>query len=143
MPRRSADTAASSAFRLGLPWAAMTLVLVALHALPGRELDGQDWWMEWRLDLLLHAFLFGIWSVTGLVALRKSGGASAACRQAWPVVVVLGIGLAVGLEWAQSALFAGRGQDVGDGIADVFGLIVGGFAFRALYLEWPVGKRTL
>ncbi len=121
----------------------MTPVLVALHALPGRELDGQDWWMAWRLDLLLHAFLFGIWSVTGRIALRKSGGASAACRQAWPVVVALGLGLAVGLEGAQAALGAGRGQDVGGGIADVFGLIAGGFAFRALYLEWPVGKRTL
>ena len=121
----------------------MTSVLVALHALPGRELDGQDWWMEWRLDLLLHALLFGIWSMTGLVALRRSGGVSMACRQAWPVVGVIGRAMAMGLEWAQSALFEGRGQDIGDGFADVFGLIAGGFACRALYLEWPVGKRIL
>ena len=118
----------------------MTLVLVALHALPGRELDGQDWWMEWRLDLVLHAFLFGIWSVTGLVALRNRVARRRLVVKLGLMVVVLGLGLAVGLEWAQAAVFAGRGQDVGDGIADVFGLIAGGFAFRALYLEWPCGQ---
>ena len=56
---------------------------------------------------------------------------------------VLVLVLAVVLESAQSAVFDGRGRDVGDGIADVVGLISAGFAFRALYLEWPVGKRIL
>ena len=121
----------------------MTVVLVALHALPGSELEGQDWWMAWRLDLVLHALLFGMWSVSGLVALRKSDRASVFCRQAWPLVVVTGLVLAVGLELAQSSLFEGRGRDAADGLADVFGLMGGGIAFRALYLEWPVGKRTL
>ena len=123
--------------------AAMTAVLVALHALPGHQLTGQDWWMEWRLDWLLHAFLFGTWAMTGLVALRKAGRGTRMCRQAWPIVLVLGVVLAVVLESAQSAVFEGRGRDVGDGIADVVGLISAGFAFRALYLEWPVGKRIL
>ena len=99
--------------------------------------------MEWRLDLLLHAFLFGMWSVSGLVALRKSGHGALVSRQAWPVVIFIGLVLALGLEWAQSSFFEGRARDIGDGIADVFGLISGGFAFRALYLGWPVGKRIL
>lgn len=99
--------------------------------------------MEWRLDWLLHAFLFGTWAMTGLVALRKVGRGTVMCRQAWSVILVLGVALAVVLESAQSALFVGRGRDVGDGIADVVGLISAGFAFRALYLEWPVGKRIL
>ena len=126
-----------------MPWAVMTVVLIALHGIPGSHLSGQELWMEWRLDLLLHAFLFGMWSISGLVALRKSGDSAVMGRQAWPVVMVIGLALALGLEWAQSALFEGRGRDIADGIADVFGLFSGGFAFRALYLEWPVGKRIL
>ena len=126
-----------------MPWAAMTVVLIALHGMPGSQLEGQDWWFERRFDLLLHALLFGIWSIAGLVALRKSGEGSVMFRHALPVVLGVGLVLAVGLEWAQTEWFEGRGRDLGDGIADGFGLISGGMAFRALYLEWPVGKRTL
>ena len=99
--------------------------------------------MEWRLDLLLHTFLFGMWSISGLVALRRLGDGAVMGRQAWPLVMAVGLALAFGLECAQSAFFEGRGRDIADGIADVFGLFSGGFAFRALYLEWPVGKRIL
>ena len=126
-----------------MPWAAMTLVLIALHGIPGSHFSGQELWIEWRLDLLLHTFLFGMWSISGLVALRKSGDGSLVGRQAWPVVMVIGMALALVLEWAQSGFFEGRGRDITDGIADVFGLFSGGLAFRALYLEWPVGKRIL
>ena len=104
------------------------------------RLPGRNWrpgLVEEAAGPSVHAFLFGIWTVTGLIALRK-GWCVAACR-AWPVVVV--VGLAVGLDGASGA-FAGRGRMWGR-VADVFGLIAGGFAFRALYLEWPVGKRTL
>ena len=92
---------------------------------------------------LLHAFLFGIWGMTGLVALRKSGGASAACPVKLGLWWSFSDSFSPGLEMGTSGAVRGPGQDVGDGIADVFGLIAGGFAFRALYLEWPVGKRTL
>ena len=143
MPRRSADSAVKFTVRVGAPWAVMTVILVLLHGIPGSHLSGQELWMEWRLDLLLHAFLFGMWSISGLIALRKAGDGFAMGRQAWIVIMSTGIGLAFGLEWAQSSVFHGRGGDFFDGIADVFGLISGGFAFRALYLEWPVGKRIL
>ena len=143
MPRKSADFRTTDRIRVAAPPVAMTVVLVALHAMPGGSLHGQDWWMQWRLDLLLHAFLFGLWGLTLMVALRKGQSSGWGCERAWPFTVASGLLLALTLEWAQSALFVGRGQDVFDVLADVFGLLAAGFAFQALYLEWPVGKRTL
>lgn len=143
MPRRSAESRTAHAARNSLSFWAMTLVVVALHALPGAELAGQDWWSVQRVDLVLHAALFGLWAMSALIALRKGRSGHWSCRRAWPVVVLGGALLAVFLEWAQGVLFLDRGRDVTDGMADFLGLVVAGFAFRALYLEWPMGKRTL
>ena len=143
MPRRSADPIAAKFARHGLPFWGMTLVVVALHALPGADIEGQDWWSRQRIDLLLHAGMFGLWALTGLVALRKGRSVRISCRMAWPIIAVGGVLMALVLEGAQGWVFPDRGRDVADVLADVFGLLAAGGAFRALYLEWPMGKRTL
>ena len=121
----------------------MNVAVVALHGMPGGELGAHDWWMNQRLDILLHAVLFGLWGMTALIALRKGGASSRFSRNAWPVTVFFGLLFGLSMEWAQSVIFPGRGGDVVDLIADFLGLCGAGIAFRALYLEWPVGKRTL
>lgn len=121
----------------------MTLVVMALHAMPGSELTGQDWWAAQRLDLVLHAVLFGVWGMALLVAFRKGLVGARAWRRAWPWTAALGLFLAALMEGAQASLFPERGADFLDVVADFFGLLCAGFAFRALYLEWPMGKRTL
>lgn len=143
MPRRSAESRTSHAARNAMPFWAMTAVVVALHALPGAELGGQDWWSRFRLDLLLHAGMFCLWGMSALIALRKGRSGTMSCRRAWPIVAGVGLALAIVLEVAQGALFMERGRDVADVVADGFGLVLAGGAFRALYLEWPMGKRTL
>ena len=47
------------------------------------------------------------------------------------------------LELAQGLVFPGRGSDPWDLVADFIGLCMAGFAFRALYLMWPIGKKPL
>ena len=121
----------------------MTVVVVSLHALPGSDIEGQDWWSRQRIDLLLHAVLFGMWGITALIALRKGRSGLLSSLWAWPAVAVVGLVLAGILEMAQGAWFPDRGRDVADVVADLLGLIAAGIAFRALYLEWPMGKRTL
>ena len=143
MPRRSAESRTTHAARNFLSYWAMTAVVVALHGLPGAELSGQDWWSQQRVDLVLHAALFGLWAMSALIALRKGRAGHWSCRQAWPVVLIGGGMMAVLLEWAQGIVFLDRGRDVADVLADLFGLLAAGCAFRALYLEWPMGKRIL
>ena len=121
----------------------MTVAVLALHGMPGGELGAHDWWMNRRLDILLHAVLFGVWGMTALIALRKGGASARFSRNAWPVTVIFGLLFGLSMEWAQSVIFPGRGGDFVDLVADFLGLCGAGFAFRALYLEWPVGKRTL
>ncbi len=143
MPRRSAESRSSGVARSFAPLMFMTMAVVALHGMPGGELGAHDWWMNQRLDIVLHAFLFGIWGTTALIALRKGGVAMGFCRNAWVISTIVGGVLGLSLECAQEAIFPARGGDVVDLLADFFGLIAAGFAFRALYLEWPMGKRTL
>jgi|GEM_PF-833161 hypothetical protein len=143
MPRRSAESSSSGVVRSYAPLLFITVVVTALHAMPGGELGAHDWWVTQRLDLVLHSFLFGIWGLTALIAFRKGGGPIGFCRNAWGISIVLGLLLGLSLELAQGVVFPGRGGDAVDLIADFFGLIAAGFAFRALYLKWPVGKRTL
>lgn len=118
------------------------MAVAALHAMPGGELSAHDWWMNWRLDILLHAALFGLLGMSSLIALRKGRGGGAGCVHAWWWVLLGGMLFAVLLEGAQGAVFPGRGRDVMDLVADFFGLVLSGFAFRALYLMWPVGKKA-
>ena len=120
----------------------MGLAVVALHAMPGGELKAHDWWMNWRLDVFLHAALFGLFGLTSLIALRKGGESDMGCQGAWWWVIGGGMVLAALLEWAQGLVFPGRGSDVWDLAADFIGLILAGFSFRALYLMWPVGKKA-
>ena len=142
MPRRSAEARIRARWRRAWPPIVMGLAVVALHAMPGGELEGHDWWMHWRLDVLLHAVLFGLFGLTSLIALRKGGEGSIGCRQAWWWVIAVGMLTAVLLEWAQGLIFSERGRDVWDLMADFIGLVVAGLAFRALYLMWPVGKKA-
>ena len=126
-----------------MPFWAMTAVVVALHAIPGAELDGQDWWSRLRLDLMLHAGMFCLWGMSALIALRKGRSGKMSCRMAWPIVAGVGLALAILLEMAQGSLFMDRGRDVADVMADGVGLVLAGGAFRALDFGLPMGKRTL
>ena len=142
MPRRSVETRSQVRWRRTQPALWMGLAVVALHAMPGGELGAHDWWMNWRLDVLLHAALFGLFGLSALIALRKGGEVGAGCRYAWCWVLGGGMLIAVVLEAAQGAIFPDRGSDPWDLVADFIGLFLAGIAFRALYLMWPVGKKT-
>jgi len=141
MPRRSAETRSQARWRRAFPAVCLGLAVVALHAMPGKELGAHDWWMNWRLDTVLHAGLFAVFGTSALIALRKGGEGGAACRHAWWWVISGGMILAVILEWAQGLVFPGRGSDSWDLAADFLGLCLAGFVFRALYLMWPIGKK--
>lgn len=141
MPRKSAKTRGQGRWRRLQPALWMGLAVVALHAMPGGELGAHDWWMNWRLDILLHMVLFGMFGLSALIALRKGRDGGLACRQAWWWVIGGGMLLALILEGAQGLVFPGRGSDPWDLLADFMGLTLAGLAFRALYLMWPVGKR--
>ena len=142
MPRRSAEALSRARWRRALAPIAMGMAVVALHAMPGGELKAHDWWMNWRLDVLLHAVLFGLFGLTSLIALRKGGQSGIGCRQAWWWVIGGGMLIAFLLEWAQGLIFPGRGRDIWDLMADFIGLVLAGISFRALYLMWPVGKKA-
>jgi len=142
MPRKSAESRRQVRQRRMLPALCMGVAVVALHAMPGGELGAHDWWMNWRLDTLLHAALFGLFGLSALIALRKGAEGSTGCRHAWWWVLGGGMILAVILEGAQGVVFPGRGSDPWDLVADFIGLLLSGCAFRALYLMWPTGKKA-
>jgi len=141
MPRRSAETRSQARWRRALPALWMGVAVVALHAMPGGELGAHEWWMNWRVDVVLHAGLFAVFGTSALIALRKGGDGGTGCRHAWWWVLGGGMILAVFLEGAQGLVFPGRGRDSWDLVADFIGLVIAGCIFRALYLMWPVGKR--
>ena len=120
----------------------MGMAVVGLHAMPGGELGAHDWWMNWRIDTLLHAGLFGLFGLSVIIAMRKGGESNVTCRHAWWWVLGGGMVLAFMLEGAQGLIFPGRGSDAWDLVADFIGLFLSGCAFRALYLMWPVGKKA-
>ena len=90
----------------------MGLAVLALHAMPGGELGAHDWWMNWRLDVLLHAALFGLFGLSALIALRKGGEVGVGCRYAWWLVLGGGMLIAVVLTLSRSTLSWRRSNEV-------------------------------
>jgi len=106
-----------------------TAVIACLHAIPGEDAEVNDWFGLFHLDKVLHLVFFAVWGLSWWIALGKSG----VFRGTFLAVLLVGILLGVGLEWAQASWFQGRRWDLFDVVADGLGVCTGYLAFRLIY----------
>ncbi len=110
--------------KLAMIW---TAVLLTLCLIPGRWIhafETPNIETPLGFDKLIHASLFGIFSALWV-------GSEFSSRRLVPVIV-LGVLLAVGTEWAQGLPAIRRDPDRWDAVADVTGLFLGiAFCYRA------------
>ena len=114
----------------------LTLALVGMHALPGRDLAGEDWWMVWHVDKWLHALVFSLWSLSVCISLAKQRILQGRRRLE---LVVLSAALIFGtvLEAGQGAWMPGRTMDGMDVLADVAGTWLSFSWFRFIFGTRP------
>ena len=112
--------------------ALLTLALVALHALPGSDLQPTTWWTTWHLDKLLHAMAFALWGLSITVAWAKQRRFDSFRGH---VLGVVGLSLIFGtvLECVQGACVPNRSADLADVAADVAGVALALLAFRVIF----------
>ena len=116
--------------------ALLTLALVALHALPGSDLQPTTWLTTWHLDKLLHAMAFALWGLSITVAWAKQRRFDSLSGH---VLGVVGLSLTFGtvLEAMQGALMPSRVADAGDLLADVLGGCLSQGMFFVIFRAWP------
>ena len=110
----------------------LTLALVALHALPGSDLQPTTWWTTWYLDKLLHATAFALWGLSFTVAWAKQRRFDSLRGH---VLGVVGLSLIFGtvLECVQGACVPNRSADLADVAADLAGVALALLAFRVIF----------
>lgn len=110
----------------------LTLLVLALHAIPGGDLPTQDWMSMFHLDKWIHMGMFAALSCSWLVTFGKMG-----LVRRGRVWVGLGCLLyAILLEAGQSQFFPDRYADLWDVAADLVGTAVGWTVFRLIYGCW-------
>ena len=109
---------------------------MALHLLPGSDLDADTWWAMWHMDKLLHAFAFSGCGLTWAIALAKQRRLQGGRRM---LVVVVGTALVFGtvLEAMQGAWMSGRTFDWMDVAADVVGALCSLGVFFGIFGQRP------
>ena len=119
-------------FRHALPSLCWSILIFGLHAIPGSDLDLNDWTGLFHFDKLMHLAMFAVLSSSTFIALGKSG--SIRRYKFWAISGLAFFG--VSLELAQDLWFLEREASVMDLIADVLGVFVGRLAFRLIYGCW-------
>lgn len=114
----------------------LTLALIALHALPGSDLQPTTWWTAWHLDKFLHAMAFALWGLSITVAWAKQRRFDSPRGH---LLGVVGLSLIFGmvLEAMQGALMPSRVADAGDLLADVLGGCLSQGMFFVIFRAWP------
>ena len=113
-----------------------TLALVAMHMLPGNDLDLDSWWAAWHMDKLLHLLAFGGCSLSWAIALAKQRR----MQQGWFLeCTLLGWAAFFGtvLEAVQGAWMPGRMFDLADVAADGLGALCSLCVFWVIFGQRP------
>ena len=108
------------------------LLILGLHAIPGKDLPQSNWLGELHMDKLIHLMMFMFLSSSVFIALGKSGSVRQYKWFAAAVLVMYGFGL----EFAQGIWFEGRTTSFGDMLADGLGVGAGRLLFRWIYGCW-------
>ena len=109
-----------------------TLALVAMHMLPGNDLDVDSWWAVWHMDKVLHFLAFSTWGLAMSVALAKQRLFQKGSR--FELVMMVGAAIfGTVLECVQGACVPNRSADLADVAADVVGVALALLAFRVIF----------
>lgn len=110
----------------------LAVLILGLHAIPGKDLPQANWLGELYLDKLFHLFMFMFLSSSVFIALGKSGSVR---KYKWYAGSALMM-YAFGLEFAQGMWFEGRTTSFGDMLSDALGVLTGRLLFRWIYGCW-------
>ena len=110
----------------------LAVLILGLHAIPGKDLPQANWLGELYMDKLFHLFMFMFLSSSVFIALGKSGSVR---KYKWYAGSALMM-YAFGLEFAQGTWFEGRTTSFGDMLADALGVLTGRLLFRWVYGCW-------
>jgi VanZ family protein len=105
-------------------WAAL---VIALHAIPGKDLPDAPLLSLFQFDKFIHAALFGVLAWLIMCSLPNVQHNT---RKRWIGVFTACVLFGIGLEFAQQHCFAERSADVYDAIADAIGSLAGLIIFR-------------
>lgn len=110
-------------------WAAL---VIALHAIPGKDLPNAPLLSLFQFDKLVHATLFGVLAWLSLCSLSSVQHRK---KKTWIGVFLACVLFGIGLELAQQYCFTERSADVYDAIADASGSLAGVIFFRRYSLR--------
>jgi len=116
-----------------IPAFCWALLLLALYAIPGAELQSMGFWELFAADKFAHAIVFALFTLILRVGMRRQTlFPGMTYRSAWMSVIIVicygGI-----LEYFQGQLFEGRHSDILDFTANTIGAFFGLLLFRIIY----------
>ncbi|MCW5900148.1 MAG: VanZ family protein [Flavobacteriales bacterium] len=107
------------------------LLILLLTLAPMPETATPGWLQAWHLDKVVHAFLFAVWTVLVVRAIRRVRGGSAMARHAIAIGILLALLYAGLTELFQEHMSLGRRGDLADVAADAAGILA-----AAAWLKW-------
>lgn len=114
------------------PFIWMVLILI-LIGLPGYSIPSSQFFANLRLDLLVHAGIFGFWVLLMLFAMTKQQSSKWLFYHKYFVSLFAGFSFSALTELLQSIIFVQRSADVFDFFANTIGCMLGALYFRLIF----------
>lgn len=112
---------------LAISW---TILIIFIVFIPGNQLPNHSKWFEvFQVDKIIHVFLFAPFAFLWLLNYYLRNMLDIQLK--W-IIFLIGVSLAIATELIQFYFIKGRSGNMADGIADIFGIVVGTLFFIIL-----------
>ena len=123
--------------RILTPLFLVAILVMALHMLPGSDIDSSSWWSTYKLDKVVHALSFVLLSLSLSIALSKQRFLHDNKSMLIVLIIISTTLFGTILELIQGEWMLGRSAEFLDIVADCAGSAIGILSFRGLYGVFP------